>query len=206
MIQIRDTRTEFVRHLARLTSLSEVLTLGSLLRCEFVGKASLSLDCTSDRVTVLGSLNLSYDQVSTRASSACEIRIERFWRTQLPKVFCRAPWRREVLPQKGNAEWHVNPDGSLCYELPERWQCTLAHAEAQLGPDTAGRLAAAWCLGSVRWLLYHHLEAYRVNLQTWPAEWPAWGHYERGPAEYAKLLAEEKTQRKQKVKSPPKGR
>lgn len=186
-----DPQADYAQRLAQLSTLSEALTLGDLFRRELTGRVSLSLDQIGGRVVVLGSLNLSFNQVSTRAYSDCGFYVGRSWRTRPPVVFCRAPWRPPVSASGGNAEWHVNGDGSLCYELPDRWQRTLTDAEAEHGVSIVLRLAAAWCLSSVRWLLYHHLEAFRANLQLWPTEWPAWGHYERGRAEYAKLLAEE---------------
>lgn len=184
--------------LAQASATSDALTLAFALRRALSGPVRFFLAEDGRTITVEGWLNLSHEEIVTRNAALCTFVVPKTWQKRLPSVWCREPWRKKPLPGGvTNAEWHVLGNGSLCYELPHRWQDDLAAAELAGGIPTAVALAEAWILNSVRWLLYRHLEAFRHDLDRWDNErWPAWGHDHHGPREYLRMkAAQERTAR-----------
>lgn len=180
--------------LIQLSAMSDALTLAFAVRRVLSRPAIFHIAEDGRTITVEGRLNLSHEEIVTRATALCTFVIPVVWKKRLPSVWCREPWRKHPLPGGlTNAEWHVLSDGSLCYELPHRWRDKIPEAEQAGGTPAAIALAQDWILNSVRWLLYRHLEAFRHNLTYWDNErWPAWGHGYEGPREYFKIKEREK--------------
>lgn len=179
--------------LAQLSAMSDALTLAFAVRRTLSKPAIFRVAEDGRTITVEGRLNLSHEGITTRAAALCTFVIPVAWKKKLPSVWCRERWRREPLSDGiPDADWHVFGDGSLCYELPHRWQDKIPEAERVGGTPAALALAEDWMLNSVRWLLYRHLEAFRRKLARWDNErWPAWGHGYDGPREYRKVRKQE---------------
>ena len=174
--------------LAQTSAMSDALALAFSIRQALSGPASLFVEEDGTRITVEGRLNLSHEEIVTRAKALCTFIVPLAWRQIHPLVWCREPWRKLPLPGGVcNAEWHVLGQGNLCYELQHRWQDEISAATLAGGSDAAVELAGDWVLNSVRWLLYRHLEAFRRNLSHWDSQWLAWRHYERGPRQYLQM-------------------
>ena len=187
--------------LAQVSAMSDALTFASAVRQTLLGPTHFLMAEDGKTLTVEGRLNLSHEEITTRTTALCTFVVPLSWRQRQPLVWCREPWRKLPLPGGVcNAEWHVLGNGSLCYELPHRWQDEIAAAERIGGAALVVELAGEWVLNSVRWLLYRHLEAFRHNLPRWENErWPAWGHYHHGLREYLQMKAREERARRQRV-------
>lgn len=173
---------------AQLSALSNALTLAASLRRALATPARFVVEQQCCQIIVEGRLNLSHEEITTRAGALCTFVVPLAWKTRQPRVWCREPWRKRALAGKiCNAEWHILGDGSLCYELADRWGDEIIAAEQAAGWLAAAELAADWCLNSVRWLLYRHPEAFRRGLELWDPSWPAWAHFAEGRREYKQL-------------------
>jgi hypothetical protein len=125
-----------------------------------------------------GLLNLSHDSVSTSKTAWCAFYLRPEWIEEMPVVFCLEDWTiREI-------DWHMNEQGWVCYELPERWTDTMRTVAGQEGVACAAKFGAVWCLESVKWLLYRHYFASITGLRKWPASWPQWPHGRRAQDVY----------------------
>ena len=178
--------------LARLSALSAAMALANSLRRALAAPARFVIEEARCRIVVEGRLNLSHEEIATRTGALCTFVVPLTWRKLPPQVWCREPWRKPPLVAgAANAEWHVNRDGSLCWELPEHWADGIAGANATGERGSAVRLGTEWCLNSVRWLLYRHLEAFRRGLEHWDPAWPQWAHYGAGQREYREIRERE---------------
>ena len=122
----------------------------------------------------------------TKVKGDCEFVLTERLLDLPPAVRCFNKWiRREI-------DWHVYNDGTLCYELPQRWKDVLAQIDTENGERVAGICALDWCLAGVRKLLSFHLIAYSEGLRTWPKSWQAWKHFPGGPIQYLREKAEQK--------------
>lgn len=86
---------------------------------------------------------------------------------------------------RAERDWHVQPDGCLCYVLAHEWKMTLDCQFAKgLHPDHLMDFAATWCLSSLDSLLVRHLIGHRFGFTKWPQRWAQWAHGPTGTQEY----------------------
>jgi hypothetical protein len=93
-----------------------------------------------------------------------------------PPVWCCEPWMRH------GEEWHNDEHGGMCWVLRDEWRDIFASRDRLKGDEA--RVAADWLLHNVRSLISRHYYASLVGLKRWPKAWDAWGHQDKGVAEY----------------------
>ena len=57
-----------------------------------------------------------------------------------------------------------------------QWAEAAQKAGRRLSSLSLAGAMAAFATNNLRWLLSRHLEAYRLNLEDWPLQWPGWPH------------------------------
>lgn len=129
-----------------------------------------------------GSLGLSHDEVNTRVSAECSFEVSEHWPIHGPILRCAAPWIRGRDVR--DPDWHVNSDGSLCYVLDDQWRDAIRYAKEEVPFDELWSYAAFYAINNARWLLFRHLESYRLGIKRWSDHWPAWPHHEQGRRAY----------------------
>lgn len=134
-------------------------------------------------VTVSGKLNLSYDGNPSSVNADCRFRIFHDWRLLQPEFVCRENWISRPSGHR-RADWHIYSNDSFCYVHHEQWHDTIRDTESCFGTGAALFDAAFLAVNNVRWLLAHHLYAYRNNLSEWPKDWPQWDHGDAGTLAY----------------------
>jgi hypothetical protein len=97
-----------------------------------------------------------------------------------PIVVCSESW------VKTGADWH-NKD-VLCWVIPDEWKDAMNWKGKPVANIMTEGLA--WLLGGVRCLLSRHYLAHLEGIETWPAEWSAWGHGDAGIREYKRAKKE----------------
>jgi hypothetical protein len=97
------------------------------------------------------------------------------WRTHAPLVLCNAPWMR-----RGEADWHVASDGTLCWVFESYWEAVLNESADFLDGQELRQMAAYWCASAAADLVGKHLFAETHGIKAWPKEWDSWAH---GPKE-----------------------
>ena len=120
-----------------------------------------------------------YLNLPTNSKAKCKFTFKDNCFIRLPRVVCYEKWIK-----KGDLDWHIYPDGELCYELPERWENTLKLLKNKITFQESIEYAILWCINSSRDLLYKHLLAFRYDIDIWPKEWDYWGHGMLGIREY----------------------
>ena len=143
--------------------------------------ASLT-DC-SGAITLRGSLNLSYQEFTTKTNARCAFHIPLNWKSSPPVLRCIEQWVQRPGGTM-SADWHICINDSLCYVLDLEWQDALAAAEQSVGQENLAEFASFYAVNNSRWLLFHHLLGYRENLTTWQKEWPQRPHHALGKFEY----------------------
>jgi len=163
---------------------SNLLNLADKINSKVSSPLGIKIDETTWAAEIRAFLNLSHDGIVTGIEAHCVITAYDDWISFMPDVKCGEHWVKHEI------DWHVGPDGSLCYDLDLRWQDKVGHVLNQDGIKAASNFAAEWCLHHSRVLLWRHYYAYANNIEKWPADWPAWGHGEKGRKEYrsSKLL------------------
>lgn len=100
----------------------------------------------------------------------------RHFRQHPPQIYCDEPWvRRDV-------DWHVYPDGGLCWVLPRQWrdiQAWLGKPKKRIAVD-----GAKWMFESSQLLLSRHLLASETGIVSWQDEWGEWAHGSEGIKQY----------------------
>jgi len=105
------------------------------------------------------------------------------WVTVAPRVWCDSPWlRRETA-------WHVYNDGELCWVHPGFWRDVLARLQRVLEDHHFTTTAAYWLVEHSAELIWRHLKADRVGIQSWPESWSEWAHSGAGTKEYRQAKA-----------------
>jgi hypothetical protein len=97
------------------------------------------------------------------------------WLSHAPVVRCNAPWMR-----RGEADWHVASDGSLCWVFEPYWRDVLKESAGYLDEKELRQMAAYWCASAAADLVGKHLFADTHGIKAWPKEWEFWAH---GPEE-----------------------
>lgn len=129
-----------------------------------------------------GDLNLSHEDVRTRVSATCSLEVSENWANFGPSLRCTAPWIRGQDVR--DPDWHVNSDGSLCYVLGDQWRDAINYARQNIALSEVDSYAAFYAVNSAKWLLFRHLESYRMGITRWSDHWPAWPHHEAGRRAY----------------------
>jgi len=142
-------------------------------------KLAAELDSSSLRFfelpEVKGRLRLGTDANPTNTTALCRFVFREEWRRWPPQLWSDERWIRRpggVL----TINWHIFPEGNLCYVLVPQWRETLAAIEAEHGTKAALVSAMHYILNNARYLLFHHLLGYRRKLADWPEEWPQYPH------------------------------
>lgn len=125
---------------------------------------------------------LAHDHIETDARAKCRAVLTADFITDLPKVYCEEYWLKK------DADWHVNGDGSLCYELDARWSHKMKAFYDRFSLVEVVNIAAFWSVHHVKSLLYRHLLGYENGLSRWPKEWEAFRHGERGREDFEREL------------------
>jgi hypothetical protein len=134
-------------------------------------------------IRIRGDLPLSLGPINSKRSAHCEYTVFAGWRAIHPHLECRENWVRRPGPKR-NVDWHILPDGSFCYVLNAQWRDCVRERESQYGTSIAIADSAFYAINNGRWLLWHHLYAYRNNITEWQRDWPEWPHYEAGLIAY----------------------
>lgn len=102
------------------------------------------------------------------------------WMSEPPRVTTDAGFIR------CEADWHVNPDGSLCHILREEWSARIDRLarDTEFDMNVIVDFASTWCLAAADSLITRHLIARRVGISEWPDEWADWAHGRNGVAEF----------------------
>ena len=129
---------------------------------------------------------LKHDQVETSAEANCRFWLFPHFETMMPRVSCADYWVRKDI------EWHINTDGTLCYELAERWKRQMSVLKKRLTPSDLMYVASNWCLHHTQSLLFRHLHGYENNMTIWPTKWKAFRHGNDGTADYFRSLIEKR--------------
>lgn len=125
---------------------------------------------------------LAHDHIETGAQANCRAVLDADFITVLPKVYCVEFWLKK------EADWHVNGDGSLCYELDARWRHKMNAFYERFSLVEVVNIAAFWCVHHVKSLLYRHLLGYESSLSKWPSDWEAFRHGDRGREDFDREL------------------
>lgn len=170
------------------------------------GKYSLCTNLNMDRLTeILNTLSpfFSSFQIISTTHDQChfegELKLDnphcdyRFSRTanvtltlnpnsfveQMPVVKVNELWMHK------SADWHCYQDGSICWELEERWKSKLAEIKCHNPPQGDFlNFAISWCLESSICLISRHWYAHTSNITEWPKEWKYWAHGTEGKKDY----------------------
>lgn len=121
-------------------------------------------------------LPIGTDQFPSSLRAKCWFDIGATWLVRQPTVWCVESWIPRSSDPRLRADWHILPDQSLCYVLRNQWADWLAEVAAAEGREHVPRAAAFYAVNNLRWLLHHHLEAYRRRLPRWDPQWPQWPH------------------------------
>lgn len=110
------------------------------------------------------------------------------WMNEPPRATTDAGFIRH------EADWHVNPDASLCHVLREEWEARIDHQtrEAAFDMNVIVDFAASWCLAAADSLVTRHLIGRRVGMTKWPHEWDDWSHGQIGVAEFEREYRKER--------------
>lgn len=127
---------------------------------------------------------LKHDKIETIAEATCHFQLFREFERKMPQVSCSEYWIRKDI------EWHINTNGTLCYELAERWKRYMADLTQKLSRADLMYVASHWCLHHIQSLLYRHLHGYENNMTVWPAQWKAFRHGDDGTVDYLQRLLE----------------
>ena len=157
---------------------SNLLNLADKIASKVSCPYGIKIDETKWTAEILVFMNLSHDKIATGIEAHCKIIVYDDWGQFMPDVQCREHW------VKRETDWHVSPDGTLCYDLDLRWRDKVGFVLRQDGIRAASIFASEWCIHHSRVLLWRHYCAYTNNIEIWPTEWPAWGHGEKGRSEY----------------------
>lgn len=111
----------------------------------------------------------------------CTLHLPERWLSHPPTVWCHESWFR-----RGNIDWHAYSDGSLCWDLDQRWRVHLRCLARVLTREQLARHAAEYLLNSVRSLLTRHLTGHKLGLTEWPKEWLQWSHGRAALIEFAR--------------------
>lgn len=87
-----------------------------------------------------------------------------------PIVVSSAPWLRR------ECDWHVYPDGSLCWTYPQHYFELMRELSRHLDQAELFQTAAYWCVSKCAELVQRHLTADRHSIKTWLPQWDAWPH------------------------------
>lgn len=94
-----------------------------------------------------------------------------------PAVRCQERWvRREP-------DWHYNSDGTMCWELAERWR---SNQHLHRPPGLVAQEVCDWLLTSVENLLRRHWHGHLWGLDRWLPEWDCYSHGWRGSREFVR--------------------
>ncbi len=149
---------------------SHIFNLASAIREKLGSPGSLFQRPPGFRIGVRGMLALQDFAPGFTFGAVCSFIVPATWRQSLIKVFCHESWlRREI-------KWHVFRDGSLCYELDDRWKDGISAVEQEHGTADAVTFAAFWCLNGSQKLLEKHLLGHRLALRHWQHQWAEWPH------------------------------
>lgn len=131
---------------------------------------------------LIGVIQTAAGQEKAPIGCLCRILIYDEWFQFMPKIHCIEPWIR-----RGSADWHIYSDGSLCWDLKNRWHEHIASIPSYYSMEETSTHSAAYLLNSVRSLLAQHYIAWQLNLLKWPSEWPQWSHNQQGVLEYNRM-------------------
>jgi len=109
------------------------------------------------------------------------VRIPTRWAEELPKV-----WTDDVWAYR-DVDWHTSPVGpcSLCWALPNEWQDWIGFWQREgVHPDIIRERARDWIITSCELLMRRHYLGRVLSLETWPDDWDAHEHFERGVARF----------------------
>ena len=135
-------------------------------------------------VTICGELPLEHDSISTDVSARCRFTLNEKWRGVMPMVECNSPWVKRLVDEPslypgfefGNPDWHINRNGSLCWEYLPHWRDEVLKTELKEGRTAVLLFAVTWMIHSVKWLLYRHHYATLNGIEKWPKDWEFWDH------------------------------
>ena len=148
-----------------------VYQLACLVREQFEPGTMFLWNAKPSSIRISGLINLSHGNVSTGHCAHVSISIDDGWKRTPPLATAFDPWLRRGV------DWHTSKyGGSLCYVFDGHWGYSLAQLARSNDEGLAKRYAAAWCLGSIRWLLYRHLFAFENGISRWQSEWGGWPH------------------------------
>lgn len=142
-----------------------------LVREQFEPNSMFLWDTKVGAIRIAGSINLSHGDISTEHSAHVEISVNADWKYRPPHALSFDGWL------KRGADWHTSKHGgSLCYVFDGHWGHSLVQLGRSNNEGLTRQYAAAWCLGSIRWLLYRHLFAFENGILQWQDEWGGWPH------------------------------
>jgi hypothetical protein len=124
-----------------------------------------------------------------KISAHCKWIVGNDWKNLPPMVSCDEGWMKFGPKENDYAlsEWHVMKGKTICYMLSEQWGDYLGKLVQSLSDIDLTLCAAAYASNNLRWILGHHLEGFRLDLEHWHKDWPQWDHREKGVKQYEKL-------------------
>jgi len=149
---------------------SAVFNLTTAIRDDLLNPGALFQRPGGFQIGVHGLLLLHDFAAETTYPANCIFIASTEWRHVPPKVFCSESWLKKGI------DWHVLPDGSLCYEFFKRWADRVSIVNTSNEVHDTVQYAARWCVNGSRRLLEKHLFADRQNIKAWPKQWDAWPH------------------------------
>lgn len=168
--------------LARAQNRSDLLHFGVRLKDHLKPVSLLEIDGNASSARVTGALNLSHDDIVTTVSAKCCFRFVPNWSECIPSVKTDVSWLR-----RGDPNWHLFRDGSLCFVYGPQWRDELREAISETDIGIAAEFAVTWCVRSTRWLLYRHHFAFEHSITQWPKDWPSWPHDGTERIEYERI-------------------